>query len=66
VIRSFFRFETLEEVKKLLGFFFLGEVGRRESRLEVGFNVKVDLQASPFSACRVQQAVKAGHPIQSE
>ena len=48
VIRTSFRFETLADAQRLLGFFF-GDVGRSEARLEVGFNAVVYSQETPFS-----------------
>ena len=47
MIRTSFRFETLEEAERLLGFFF-GDVGQDEARLEIGFNAVVYSQQIPF------------------
>lgn len=46
VIATSFRFRTIEDAQKLLGFFF-GEVGRDSARLEVGFDAVAYLREAP-------------------
>ncbi len=49
IISTSFRFETIDEARTLLGFFF-GRVGREAARLELGFNAVVYSQRTPFGA----------------
>ena len=45
-IETSFEFDSLDDARKLLGFFY-GEVGRERARLEVGFNAIAYIRRSP-------------------